>query len=118
MDYKLVWRRLQSCVLYPEARDVLFFLIHNKLAVPERLFRISVKQDPYCLQCPGPEIAEVEHFFCSCRMSCQCWSWVRLKTLVLFDQGLISSNWELLNLFLTRSQFEHEIVLLIGTYVD
>ena len=41
-----------------------------------------------------------------------------LKILGLCDQGLISSNWELLNLFLPRSQFEQEIVWLIGTYVD
>ena len=118
MDYKLVWRRLQSFVLQPEARDVLFLLIHNKLPVPERLFRISARQDPYCLLCPGAEIADVEHFFCSCRRTSQCWSWVRLKILGLCDQGIISSNWELLNLFLPRSQFEQEIVWLIGSYVD
>ena len=118
VDYKLVWRRLQSCVLHPEARDVLFLLIHNKLPVPERLFRISVRQDPYCLHCPGAEIADVEHFFCSCRMTSQCWSWVRLKILGLCDQGLTSSNWELLNLFLPKSQFEKEIVWLMGTYVE
>ena len=116
VDYKLVWRRLQSCVLLPEARDILFLLIHNKLPVPERLFRISARQDPYCLHCPGAEIADVEHFFCSCRRTSQCWSWVRLKILGLCNQGLMSSNWELLNLFLPRTQFEEEVVWLISTY--
>ena len=43
---------------------------------------------------------------------------MRLKILELCDQRFISSNWELINLFLPSSQFEQEIVWLIGTYVD
>ena len=41
----------------------------------------------------------------------------RIKILGLCDQGLQSSNWELLNLFLPRTQFEQEIVWLVSTYV-
>ena len=88
LDYKLVWKRLHSPVVNPEARDVLFLLIHNKLPVLERLFRIGVKQDPYCLHCAGAEVADLEHFFCACVRTRQCWSWVRLKILGLCDKGL------------------------------
>ena len=42
VDYKLVWKRLHSGAVNPEGRDVLFLLVHNKLPVPERLFRIGV----------------------------------------------------------------------------
>jgi hypothetical protein len=118
VDYKLVWKRLQSGSVNPDGKDVLFLLIHNKLPVPERLFRIGVKNDPYCLHCPGAEVADVEHFFCACKRTCEGWSWVRLKILGLCNQGLLSSNWELLNLFLPRTQFEEEIVWLISIYVN
>merc|ERR1712240_476423 len=53
LDYKLTWSRLQSSVMDARARDVMYILIHNKLPVPERLFRIRVKNDPYCLICVG-----------------------------------------------------------------
>ena len=117
LDYKLVWRRLHSTIVNHGACDVMFLLIHNKLPVPERLFRIGVKQDPYCLLCPGAMIADIEHFFCGCERTRQCWSWIRLKILGFCDQGLQSSDWELLNLFLPRSQFEQEIVWLVTNYV-
>ena len=103
VDDKLVWKRLQSGAVNPDGRDVLFLLIHNKLPVPERLFRIGVRNDPYCLQCPGAEVADIEHFFCSCKRTGEAWSWMRLKILGLSNQGLLSSNWELLNFFLPRT---------------
>ena len=96
----------------------MFLLIHNKLPVLERLFRIGVKQDPYCLHCAGAEVADLEHFFCACVRTRQCWSWVRLKILGLCDRGLQSSNWELLNLMLPSTQFEQAIVWLISNFVS
>ena len=60
MDYKLVWRRLHSVAVNPGGGDVLFLLVHNKLPVPERLFRIGVRNDPYCLHCPGAEMADID----------------------------------------------------------
>ena len=44
LDYNLTWSRLHSPVVDARARDVLYLLIHNKLPVPERLFRICVGQ--------------------------------------------------------------------------
>ena len=64
-------------------------LIHNKLLVLERLFRIEVKQDPYCLHCAGAEVADIEHFFSACVRTRQCWSWVRLNIMGLFHGSQI-----------------------------
>ena len=76
-DYKESWRRLQSFVIDSEARDIMFLLIHNKLPVPERLFRIGVKLDPYCSFCPDAVIADIEHFFCNCERTKLGWAWTR-----------------------------------------
>ena len=48
-DYGTAWRRLHSPEVDNKARDVLFLLLHNKLPVKERLFRIGQKHDPYCI---------------------------------------------------------------------
>ena len=66
VDYKVVWKRFLSPVVFPYSKDVMFLLLHNELPVPEHLFRIGVRQDPYCQYCSGAEIADVEHVFCTC----------------------------------------------------
>ena len=48
VDYGPVWRRIHSPVVHAEARDLLYLLVHNKLPVPERLFIIGLRLDPYC----------------------------------------------------------------------
>ena len=63
-DYSRVWSRLHSPVVEARARDTMYLLLHNKLPVVERLFRIRLRHDPYCRSCIGAEIADVEHFFC------------------------------------------------------
>ena len=118
VDYEVIWRRSQSQSIDPEARDVMFLLLHNKLPVLERLFRIGVRQDPYCPHCPGAEIADLEHVFCTCSRTSLCWSWVRLKILGVCQQGLHSSNWELLNLVLPQNHCEQGIIWLISSYVS
>ena len=117
VDYKLVWKRLDNPGIDSDVRNVMFLLIHNKLPVTERLFRIGVKVDPYCSHCPGAEVDDVEHFFCYCVRTRQCWSWIRLKISELCGQGLRSSNWELLNFVLPKTQFEQGMLWLIGSYV-
>ena len=59
----------------------------------------------------------MEHFFFFCVKTRQAWSRVRLKILDMCDQGLVSSNWELINLFLPRTQYEQETVWLVGNFV-
>ena len=53
LDYRLTWSRLHNPVVDARARDVMYLLIHNKLPVQERLFRIRLKNDPYCMACVG-----------------------------------------------------------------
>merc|ERR1712242_199556 len=60
-DYSSAWKRLHSPVVDVKARDVLFLLLHNKLPVKERLFRIGIKKDPYCFKCTGAEINDIVH---------------------------------------------------------
>ena len=65
ISYKAVWQRIISPVLTAHARDILYLMVHNKLPVLERMFRIRLATDPYCEYCPGAVISDVEHFFCS-----------------------------------------------------
>ena len=46
-----VWKRLTMPVHLSEARDAIYLLVHNKLPVRERMFRIGLAGDPYCTQC-------------------------------------------------------------------
>ena len=117
VDYKNVWKRLASPVLTAEARDTLFLLLHNKLPVRERLFRIGLAVDPYCEVCPGGVVCDLEHFFCSCSRVVLVWSWVRRRLLDMLGVSSRISNWELINLYLPSTSFEKEIVWLVGTYV-
>ena len=77
--YGPVWSRLHSAVVEPRARDTLYLVLHNKLPVPERLFRIRLRNDPYCQTCEAAEVADLEHFFCSCSLVTRIWSWVRSR---------------------------------------
>ena len=118
VDYEPVWKRLHCHVVDAGARDILFLLIHNKLPVLERLFRIGLRKDPYCQYCEVAEIADLEHFFCTCERTRLAWSWLRLKISDLCVQDFLSSNWELLNLVLPRSEYEQEIILLVSNFVS
>ena len=118
VSFKTVWRRLASPVLSVVARDVLFLLLHNKLPVRERLFRIGLAVDPYCQSCPGAVICDLEHFFCSCTRVSNVWGWVRARLMGMLEIGYVHlSNWELLNLLSPNSKSDKETVWLIGTYV-
>ena len=117
VSYQRVWRRLASPVLFTVARDTLFLLVHNKLPVKERLFRIGVKVDPYCEVCPGGVICDVEHYFCSCSKVSHVWGWVRARLVDVLGNNSVS-NWELINLLLPASSNHNEAVWLLGSYVS
>ena len=86
-DYRAAWKRLHSPVVNGKARDVLFLLLHNKLPVQERLFRIGLKHDPYCIKCAGAEVNDIVHFFCTCEAVCNTWSWLRRQVVQLGHMG-------------------------------
>ena len=111
--YIEVWKRLTMPVHLSVARDVLYILVHNKLPVRERMFRIGLSVDPYCDQCPGGAVCDLEHFFCSCLRVANVWGWVR-RSLVSMLGGSSNqcSNWELINFLFPKSGFEDQCVWL------
>ena len=118
LDYKLTWSRLHSSVVDARARDVMYLLIHNKLPVPERLFRIGVKNDPYCQICVGAEVADLEHFFAKCEGVCGAWSLLKGEILRVGRFGSGVDDWRILNLMFPKSRFETELTWLVSSYVQ
>ena len=116
-DYSIAWRRLHSRVIDCKAKDILFLLLHNKLPVKERLFRIGLRHDPYCLKCDGAEVHDIVHFFCSCEAVSNTWSWVKRQVVQLGQMGAGADDWEIINLLFTNSSHDTEIVWLVSYYV-
>ena len=114
-DYSGVWQKLHSFVINQEDRDILYLLIHNKLSIPERLHRIKVRRNPYCLSCPNT-VCDVVHYFCLCCKTERCWSWLKLKIFHYCPSQI--SDWDLLNLFIPNTPFLKEILWMIGIYVS
>ena len=121
-DYSVAWKRLHSPFVDGKARDVLFLLLHNKLPVKERLFRIGLKSDPYCLKCAGAEIDDIVHYFCTCGAVCNSWSWVKRQVVQLGRMGAgvddwDVDDWDLVNLLFLNSSRDAEIIWLVSSYV-
>merc|ERR1712240_948464 len=117
LDYSLAWSRLHCSVVDARARDVMYLLIHNKLPIQERLFRIGLKNDPYCRVCAGAEIADNEHFFCQCDGIVGAWTLVKNEIL---RNGKFNNNvddWKVLNLLFPKSRLDKELTWLISSYV-
>ena len=49
ISFHRAWRNLQNDSLLSKQRELLYLLIHDKLPVKERLFRIGQEIDPYCV---------------------------------------------------------------------
>ena len=116
-----VWNRLSSPSLDSVTRERMYFLIHNKLPVRERLFRFHSVNDPYCLACfdlTGAEIHNRQHFFCTCSKVKHVWQEV-IKLLVETSSNQLSgySDIDLLTLQVPRNDYETELVWIISTYV-
>ena len=117
-DFTPVWRSLHSSFVDRDEANIMFLLIHNKLPVNERLFRIGIKNDPYCSECPAAIIADIEHWFCQCVKTRDAWEWFRQRLLLLDRKGgMMCSNSQLLSLFIPVSKFKWDMVWLISSYV-
>ena len=116
-DYTETWKRIYSGIPDGNIREVYYLLLHNKLPVQERKFRIGLVKDPYCLECLGAEIADLEHFFCDCQRISDIWLWLRRKIESLSSQTRISSNLDILYLILPSSVNEREITWLLSNYL-
>ena len=115
-----VWKILNSLCLDHQTHEVMYLLLHNKLATRERLFRVYMANDPYCITCMEagiPEVCEREHLFCSCLALANVWSEVR-RMLNNIQQSIIStSNLELITLTFPKGGFSKEIAWIVATYV-
>ena len=116
-DYSTAWKRLHSPLVEGKARDVLFLLLHNKLPVKERLFRIGIKHDPYCLKCAGAEVSDIVHYFCTCGAVCDTWNWLKRQVVQLGNTGADVDDWDLVNLMFLNSSRDSEMVWMISSYV-
>ena len=118
--FNLVWQRVNLSVLTSDSWEICFLLIHMKLPVPERLFRIGVVMDPYCLSCMhniGAVESNSEHFFCECLLVCDVWTEIR-NTIVQLEPTLSNtSNLDLITLKFKQCENEKELVWIIGSYL-
>ena len=105
LDYGVAWRRLHSTVVDVKARDVMFLLLHNKLPVKERLFRIRLRPDPYCLRCAQAEICDIIHFFCGCEAV----SWLKRQVVRLGRMAQNVADRDVINLFFPNSRRGREV---------
>ena len=115
-SYARVWTMLSSPVLSSPMKDIVYLLVHNKLPVRERLFRIGISNDPYCLTCPDAPVCDMLHFFCSCVKVSALWSWIKTIVSELLEEVLLDTT--LINFFIPKCNKEKEVAWLLGSYIE
>ena len=122
VSFKEIWRKLNLPVISSTAREVLYLAAHNKVPVSERLFRIGLQSDPYCLSClevRGALFGDTEHFFCTCKNVESTWCELRDILVACLDPALASiSNLDLITLNFPKNANDLFCVWLIGNYMD
>ena len=117
-SFKVAWRRICNSALSSSGREILYLLVHNKLPVQERMFRIRLASDPYCVYCLDAVFNDVEHFFCKCCRVSLVWDKVRTMLLGLWGVDSVKlSDLEIISLLFTTINGDKESVWLIGNYV-
>ena len=116
MDYNMAWKRISLPVLSSGVRDISYMLLHNKLPTKERLHRVGLGSDPFCPECPGSPLCNVEHYFCLCLRVQNVWPKVRNILTDLIGEDI--PNFKLLNYNMRWSSWENEAVWLLGNYVS
>ena len=123
LDLCDIWRRIWYPCLNSQEREILFLLVHMKLPVQERLFRIQVAKDPYCVTCmdkSGALLCDFEHFFCSCERVEAAWNAIKVILMKLISQSSATisiENLDLISLRFRRTCNENEIVWLLSSYL-
>lgn len=113
-SFEKAWSRISLPLLEPKLRDISYMLLHNKLPVKERLYRVGMSNDSNCTWCPGHHIGDVQHFFCSCDRVSSAW----IKVCHILDSllGVNVSSYDLLHYLFPPSPNEREVVWLLGNY--
>ena len=116
------WRKLCSPAISSSIREILFLLVHNKLPICERLFRVGKMNDPYCSTCMDLGFAYIcdrEHYFCTCEKVNDVWAEVRTILINISPARFASlSDLQWITLDIPKSKEYDCYVWLIGTYVD
>ena len=114
----LVWSRLKSLEFNKNVQETSFLLVHDKLPVKERLYRIGLARDPYCEFCDAAVFDDTQHYFTQCGQVNTFWRWVRsVLHLIMGVQGDIITDRELLKFSWPSSKFDREMVWLISSFV-
>ena len=115
-DMSSVWSRLILLNYNRAVQEVSYLLVHNKLPVQERLFRIQLAKDPYCLACASASFEDIIHFFTLCDRTLSYWDWTKSLAISLLnlrnvdDEALLLFKWP-------KSRRDQDICWLIGHYV-
>ena len=120
ISFSLVWTRLLHASLSAELREFLYLIVHGKIPVKERLFRINLALDPYCDYCFGvveasDAVGDFQHYFCSCLKVTHVWSSIRSIIHKLHNSVLLDCDILFLNF--TQTKFDAEITWLLGAYL-
>ena len=117
-DWCKVWQRLQSPMLEPMAREVLFLLINNIVSNRDRLFhKFNMANSPDCVLCS--ELHDNVHIFCECILVRESWFWIRQRLLQMFPSSHgNTSNFEFLNFMFDSSVLDNEVIWMLGIYVE
>ena len=118
VEWSIVWRRLDSPVLDPLAREHLFMIINNIVPNRERLYlKMHMVNSPQCVVCHVRE--DNTHMFMECDLVREAWGWVRLRLLSMLPANCaVTSNFEFLNLMFEEHVMDKELVWLIGTFLE
>ena len=119
MSKNETWRKLQLPVLPSTAREVVYLLIHNKLPLEERLYRLGISNDPYCTMCVGGFVGDREHFFTTCHLVINCWTEIRkIVGGLLSPCSLPVSDLDILGLSFPKGPKDISCVWIVGNYVE
>ena len=118
VEWSVVWKRLDSPVLDPLAREYFFMIINNIVPNRERLFmKMHMVNSPQCVVCHVRE--DNTHMFMECVMVREAWGWVRLRLLSMLPADCaVTSNFEFLNLMFEQHVMDNEAVWLIGAFLE
>ena len=117
ISFALSWKNLQDDNLHSSQRELIYLLIHDKLPVKERLFRIGQEVDPYCVYCLQLNVAamcNIDHFFCNCPQVAEIWNYI--CSLVRNLLGITCSDESILRINISVNRCPG-IVWLIGAFV-
>ena len=118
-NWDTIWERLDSAVLQPKARNILFFLIHERLFTRELGHRFipAVITNPLCIRCEQNTVESTVHLMCECMKIIEPWNSIR-DILETIDISLVfETDQSLINLNYNTASTSNSILWIIGEYL-